>query len=223
MSTNDMKSTQGHRQLALVSAVAFALVTVVAFVALGGGSSAPTIGASPTKIASFYLAHHAKETAAGDLLAVVAALLAILTATWRPLIKDIQGIWSVLFVSGGLIGAASFLVAGVAQVALASGADHHFDPTALQTLNALAISSGLAFTTGIGILLFGAAGCLIPTLGTLRVAGWIALPLAIIDLTPAGVAVFPLNAAWIVAVGVLLALRSRTPATHTPSCKPRGT
>jgi hypothetical protein len=54
---------------------------------------------------------------------------------------------------------------------------------------------------------------------TIRILGWIAIPLAIVKLTPAGVgASFPLTALWIVATAILIPPRpdlDARPATAT--------
>jgi hypothetical protein len=112
-----------------------------------------------------------------------------------------------LFFAGGMIASATFLFAGAVHLGLAEAAGHHLNPTALQALNALDINTGLAFSGGIAIMLLGAAATLSRHSDTLRILGWIAIPLAIVNLTPAGVGAFPLTAIWIIATGVLMSKR----------------
>jgi hypothetical protein len=190
------------------------VVTLTAFVVFGHPSSSPKIGSSSARISAFYLAHHGDEEIAAGLLAVVAALLAVFVTSCRAIMPPTNRTWSALFAAGGLIGSASFLLAGAVHLALAKGASHHLNPSALQALNALDINTSLGFTAGIGIMLLGAAGTLVPSTRALRVAGWVAVPLAIINLTPAGVALFPVTTIWIVATGILLSRRS-DPSTQT--------
>ncbi len=205
---------QTTRRIAALSGVAFAVVTLTAFVVFGHPSSSPKIGSSGARISAFYLAHPGDEEVAAGLLAVVAALLAVFVTFSRAIMPSTNRTWSALFLGGGLIGAASFLFAGAVHLALAKGASHHLNPGALQALNALDINTALAFTAGIGIMLLGAAGTLVASTRALRVAGWVALPLAVVNLTPAGVALFPLTAIWIVATGILLSRRVG-PSTQT--------
>lgn len=212
MSAAGNEDRTATRWIAVLSAIAFAVITAIAFVVFGHPSSSPKIGSSTTKIASFYLAHHSDEEIAASLLAITATLLAVFVTWCRPIMPNTSPTWPTLFFAGGLIGSASFLLAGAVHLALGKGASHHLNPTALQALNALDINTSLAFTAGIGIMLLGAAGTLVASTGALRTAGWIALPLGIINLTPAGVALFPLTAIWIIAAGILL---SRGPNTTT--------
>lgn len=208
MTTEETDSSTRAGRIALASGIAFSVVTVIAFVVLGHATSSPKISSSPAKIASFYIAHHGDEQAAAYLLAVTATLLAVFVTSSRPLIRTTRSTWSTLFLGGGLVASASFLFAGAVHLALAAAASHHLAPSALQALNALDINTGLAFTAGVGIMLLGAAATLSTRADALRVIGWIALPLGIVNLTPAGVAVFPLTALWIIATGILLTRRS---------------
>jgi hypothetical protein len=194
------------RQVAPLSGVVFVVLAVVAFVVLGG--STPDIKASPAKITSFYVKHHSKEEAAAHLLAIAVAFLAVFAASCWPLIRDAHRLWSALFFGGGLIAAAGFLVGAGIHLALADGANHHLDPASLQTLNALDSDDYIAFVVGIGIMLLGAAGAMIPLAGALRWLGWIALVLGIAVFTPAGFIGFIGSAVWIIVVSVVLFLRA---------------
>lgn len=217
MSTTGTDNQTTTRWIAALSGVAFVLVTLTAFVVFGHPSASPKIGSSGATISAFYLAHHGDEEIAAGLLAVVAALLAVFVTFCRTIMPTTNRTWPALFLGGGLIGSASFLLAAVVHLALANAASHHLNPSALQALNALDINTSLAFTAGMGIMLIGAAGTLIASARALRVAGWVAVPLAIINLTPAGVALFPLTAIWVVATGILLSRRSQPSAQTLPT------
>lgn len=210
MSTFETESQVATRRIAALSAIAFAVITVVAFVGFGHPASSPKISSSPAKISAFYLDHHSDEQIAAALLAVAAALLAVFVTSCAAIMRPKRPMWSTLFLGGGLIGSASFLLAGAVHLALAQGASNHINPGALQALNALDINTSLAFTAGVGIMLLGGAGTLISSERGLRAAGWAALPLGIIHLTPAGVTLFPLTALWVVATGILLSRQSDT-------------
>lgn len=207
MSTTQPRDKTAAGLAPLLSGVAFAILTVVVFVVLGHASSSPKIGSPATKIVSFYLAHRSDEELAAYLLAVNAALLALFVTASRSRIATERSTWPDLFFAGGTIAAATFLLAGAVHLALAEGAGHHLNPTALQALNALDINTGLAFTGGIAIMLLGAAATFSRRSGTIRILGWTAIPLAIVSLTPAGVGAFPLTALWIVATAILIRRR----------------
>jgi hypothetical protein len=213
MSTTQPRIKPAAGLAPLLSGVAFAIITVVAFVVLGHATSSPKIGSPTSKIASFYLAHHSDEQLASYLLAVNAALLAVFVTAARKRLPTGNSTWLGLFSGGGLVASASFLFAGAVHLALAEGASHHLNPTALQALNALDINTGLAFTGGVAIMLLGAAATL-SRRSDVRILGWIAIPLAIVNLTPGGVGAFPLTALWIVATAILI---SRRPDPHTRS------
>jgi hypothetical protein len=214
MSTTQPRNRTATGLAPLLSGVAFAILTVVAFVVLGHATSSPKIGSPPSTIASFYLAHRSDEELAAYLLAVNAALLAVFVTACRSRVGADRPARSDLFFAGGMIASATFLFAGAVHLALAEAAGHHLNPTALQALNALDINTGLAFTGAIAIMLIGAAATLSRRSDAVRILGWGAIPLAIINLTPAGVGAFPLTAIWIIATGILI---SRRP---DPSARP---
>jgi hypothetical protein len=214
MSTTQPRNTPAAGLAPLLGGIAFAIVTVVAFVVLGHATSSPKIGSPTSKIVSFYLAHHSDEELAAYLLAVSAALLAVFVTACRKRLPTGNSSWLGLFSGGGLVASASFLFAGAVHLALAEGAGHHLNPTALQALNALDINTGLAFTGGIAIMLLGAAATMSRRSDPARILGWIAIPLAVVNLTPAGVGAFPLTALWVVATAILTS-RHQHPDTRS--------
>jgi hypothetical protein len=207
MSTTQPRNNTVVGLAPLLSGVAFAILTVVAFVVLGHATSSPKIGSPTGKIVSFYLAHRSDEELAAYLLAVNAALLAVFVTACRSRVSAETSTWPDLFFAGGMVASGTFLFAGAVHLGLAEGAGHHLNPTAVQALNALDINTGLAFTGGIAIMLLGAAAALSRRSDGVRIVGWIAIPLAIINLTPAGVGAFPLTAIWIIATGILISGR----------------
>jgi hypothetical protein len=214
MSTTQPRNARAAGLAPLISGVAFAILTVVAFVVLGHATASPKIGSPTSKIASFYLAHRSDEQLAAYLLAVNAALLAVFVTACRNRLLTVDSTWIGLFSGGGLVASAGFLFAGSVHLALSEAAGHHLNPTALQALNALDINTGLAFTGGVAIMLLGAAATMSRRTDTIRILGWVAIPLTIVNLTPAGVGAFPLTALWIVATAILI---SRRPDPGTSS------
>lgn len=205
------------RRIAPLSGIVFVVLTALCFTALSGNT--PDIKASPVKIASFYSQHHSKNETAAHLLAIAIAFLAIFAASCWPLIRDSRRLWSALFFGGGLIAGAGFAISASIHLALADGAHHKLDPAALQALNALDADDYISFSVGIGIMLIGAAGAMIPRSGALKVFGWIALVLGVAIFTPAGFIGFLGGGIWIIVVSVLMFLRSDdvTPRAAVPS------
>jgi hypothetical protein len=105
---------------------------------------------------------------------------------------------------GGLLLTASL------QLALASS-PKDLSVTTLQALNALSSETWPAFTGGIGVLLLGAAGAMIPIRSGLRWLGWAALPLGVLIFTPVGFLAFAGSGLWIVLTSVAMTMRLRAP------------
>lgn len=151
------------------------------------------------------------------MLALAVAFLAIFTASCWPLIRDARRLWSALFFGGGIVTVGGFLFAASTHLALADGAHHGVDPVALQALNALDADNYLAFSVGMGILLVGAAGAMIPLQGSMKWLGWIALVLGILSFTPAGFIGFVGGGVWIAVVSIVLFVRGDDLVTRSPA------
>lgn len=195
------------KRMVPLTGLAFVVVLVITFVVLGGGGSTPRTKASGTTIGTYYLRHHASAEAAAYLLPIAVVLLVIFAAAW-PLLQQRSRIWSAVFFGGALVTAACLVVAAAAHHALAQSAHDRLDPSALQALNALDQPASDAFAA-IAIMLLGAAGALLPIgVRRLRHLGYAAVVLALVDLSPAGTALFPITALWIGTVSVMLCSRT---------------
>jgi hypothetical protein len=208
------------RRVAPLSGIVFVVLTVVAFGPLAGKT--PGVKDSSAEIAGFYTKHHSKEETAAHLLVIAVAFLALFAASCWPLIRDSRRLWSAMFFGGGIIAAAGFLFAAAIHLALADGAHHGVDAVALQALNAIDADSYPAFSGGIGIMLLGAAGAMIPLTRALRVLGWIALVFGIAIFTPAGFIGFLGAGIWVIVVSVVLFMGADDPVEHPtmPSIAP---
>ena len=74
----------------------------------------------------------------------------------------------------------------------------------MQAMNAVSEQTWPAFTGGLGVLLLGAAGAMIPIRSGLRWLGWAALVLGVLIFTPAGFIGFAGGGLWIVLTSVAL-------------------
>ena len=191
------------KRIAPLSGLGFVVVLVVSFVVLGGGSSTPRTDASGATIASFYTRHHGTAMTAAYLLPVAVLLLLIFAVSFWQAFRDAH-LGAGLFLAGAVMASACLLVAAATHAALARAAQDKLASASLQAINAIDQPAADAFAA-IAILVLGAAGALIQSRQRrTRLMGYVALVLAIVGLTPAGMALFPLTAIWIAALSLML-------------------
>ncbi len=200
MSTNRMLSLAGP------AFVVTALVSVIAF-----GGSSPDSAASPAEVASFYDSGIWGQALASFLLTASIPFLVVFAielsgVTSRP---GPHPAWSYLLIGGSVLLGATLAVAAMVHFALADAGDNGFSPTVLQALNVLDGNTWVAFNTGLGVTMLGAAGCLWRAAGTERWLGRLALVLGVLLFVPyADFFALLVSLIWIVVVGVL---RARAP------------
>ncbi len=193
------------RRLAPLGGPIFVAAAVSGIVILGGNT--PGIGASPAEIVAFYTAHGARQSAAAYVVTVGVAFLALFAGgAYVAMTKRGVGssLWRVMFLCGAAISATGFLVAAVLHLALSEAVRHHAAPEAAQALNALDAEDFLLFAGGLGIMLLGAAGMMIPAAGRMQWLGWAALPIGVLFFTPLGFVAFLAAALWLVVAGFAL-------------------
>ena len=192
------------KRIAPLSGLAFVVLLVVTFVVLGGGSSAPRTGASGATIASFYTRHHATAMAAGYLLPIAVLLLLVFAVAFWQGFRDHTTLSAGVFLAGAITASACLVSAAATHFALAQGAKDKLALASLQAINAIDQPASFAFAA-IAIMVLGAAGVLIGTEQRLaRIMGYVAVVVAVIGLSPAGNALFPLSALWIAVLSVML-------------------
>jgi hypothetical protein len=188
-----------------LSGLAFVILAVLAIVGLGGDT--PDSEASAAKVASFYEAHQNRQIVAAFVLAAAVPLLAffgvsLALALW-PAEAGRRPVWPVVLAGGSLLACAAFALAAFIHFALADAADHVAAST-LQGLNVLDSDTWVVFNGGLGVMMLGAAGSLIPRAKT-RVLGWTALVLGIALFIPfADFFALLLTGIWIIVTSVLL-------------------
>jgi hypothetical protein len=99
------------------------------------------------------------------------------------------------------------LVAALVHFALADAADNEASADAVQALNAVDSNTWIAFNAGFGVMMLGAAGCMIPRVlaGLPAWLGWTALVLGIALFIPfADFIALILTLLWIIVVSVML-------------------
>jgi hypothetical protein len=110
--------------------------------------------------------------------------------------------------AGGLIVAIAIAVDRTMLFAVAATADD-IDPLGVQALNALYGNDFLPFALGMQVLLLASGISVIRTRSLPRWLGWTAVALGAVAVSPAGVVSVVGGGLWILAVSVVLGLRSR--------------
>jgi len=195
------------KRLLPLSGIVFVVLIAVAAPVLGSGS--PESDASAATVMSYYDEHMVKQIVAAFLFAAAVPFLVLfaVTVSTAPADSDTraQEIWPRVLLVGTALAGAAVLVVALAVFSLADGADNNVSPAALQAINVLGGDSWILFNSGLGVMMLGAAGCLIPRTRLDRWLGWTALVLGIALFVPFADFVAMLAAGlWIVVRGVTL-------------------
>jgi hypothetical protein len=201
-----------HR-LVRLSGLAFVLVVVASLLA---GGSTPDSDASASELASFYDGGWRQGISAMLLAATVPFLVLFAASIVTFVAADREGsagLWGYVLVGGSVLAGAGIAVAASVHFALADGGDQ-IAPTALQALNALDGNTWLAFNTGFGVMMVGAAGCLWRQTGLQLVLGRIALVLGVLLFLPfVDFLALLVTLAWSVVTSVVLYQANRAPGS----------
>lgn len=204
----------GSKLLAL-SGSGFVVVVLVAVAVLGGDT--PGSEDSAEKIRSFYVSHENRETVGAMVLAASSFLLVCfgvsLALAARRGTAGAWGIWQIVLAGGSLISGALWIVTGLAHFALTDAANsERVGGDALQALNVLDADMWVAFNAGLGVMMLGAAGSLIPSSSAFRMLGWIALVAGIALFIPyADFIALLVTGLWLISASIMLF--RRTPGT----------
>jgi hypothetical protein len=195
------------RLLSLSGAAAVVLV-VASLVGLGDGT--PGSEDSGAKIGTYYVSHEVREMLASFVLAASAPLFVLfgvsLAASLWPAEARRRPIWQSVLALGSAVAAVGFLVAALIHVALtmAANADNGAAEGALQALAGLDESSWMAFNSGMGVLMLGAAGSLLGAKAH-PVLGWIALVAGIACFLPfVDFLALLVSGLWIIAMSIVM-------------------
>ena len=140
-----------------------------------------------------------------------------LAARFRDRAGEGARLWPGTVVAGGVLTGAGILASAWIHFALADGADNGVSPTAIEALVVLDSDSWVVFNAALGVMMLGAAGCLIP--GGVRFMGWSALVLGVALFIPfADFFALILTLIWIIVESVILYrdVAARPPAPAAP-------
>lgn len=200
------------RRVLPLSGIAFVAVVLIAVVGIGG--STPTTGDSPESMFDFYDEQTVRQAIASFVFAASVPFLVFFAISLASAFRDRRGesahLWRQVVVAGGVLTGAGILANAWIHFALADGADNGISPTALEALVTLDSDSWVAFNAALGVMMLGAAGCMIPS--GVRFMGWSALVLGIALFIPfADFFALVLTLVWIIVESVLL-YRAASPA-----------
>jgi hypothetical protein len=191
--------------------IAAVVLVILALAVLGNNT--PGNDASGAEVASYYHAHQVREIAAAFVLAAASPLLVIFgaslaTALW-PTEANRRPVWELVLLAGSALTAGAFVVVAFLTFALADVPDE-LAGDALQALNVLDNDAWVAFNSGLGVLMLGAAGSLLARSRLHRWQGWAALVLGITLFIPfADFVALLLSGIWIAVTSVTLFLTRR--------------
>jgi hypothetical protein len=212
---------QQKRNLAPLTGALFVVLTLIAFIPIGGNT--PEGDDSAQKVVSFYSDHENKEIIAAVVLALAAVALIFFAATLKQRLEAAGPDGSILptvALGAGIIAAGGFLTAATVHFALADYAGD-IDASAAQALNALDADFFLPFAIGLATLVLATSLWLVRNRLLLPTwLGWAGIIIFIISFTPIGFIGFGLAGIWVVVVSILLYLRDETAAVDSPAPAP---
>ncbi len=184
--------------------VVFVVLVLVSVVGIGGDT--PESNASGAEVLSFYDDEQLRQAIAAFIFVAATPFLIFFAASLSAAGGTrARGTWDAVLVGGSVMTSAIIAVLAAVVFAKTDGATNGASPAALQALNLFDGDSWVAFNAGFGVMMLGAAGCLLTRAGSYRWLGWIALVLGIALFIPfADFIALILTLIWILVVSVLL-------------------
>lgn len=190
-----------------LSGIVFVALVILAVVVLSGDH--PESDASGAEILAFYDAENVRQALAAMVLAAAAPFVVFFVVSlsdrlW-PATAARPPLWDRVLVLGGVLTAAGAVAGGWVHFALADGGEQGVSPEAMQALNVLDGDVWLPVSSGLGVLMLGAAGSLLTSARLPRWLGWSALVLGVgLFILFVDFFALILTLVWIVVVSVLL-------------------
>lgn len=198
------------RRLLPLSGIAFVVIVLVGTVGLGGDS--PESDATVAEVVAFYRDNSTRLFFSAFVVAVSIPFLIAFAATLgsrRGSLAQDGAPWRYVLLSGAALLGAILLIVSAIVFACADGADNGSSGEALQGLNLLAADSWVAFNAALGVMMLGAAGCVLTEALVPRWLGWTAFVLGVLLFIPfADFIALILALIWISIVSVILFRRA---------------
>ncbi|MFZ0343292.1 MAG: hypothetical protein WAL31_13285 [Gaiellaceae bacterium] len=202
---------KGLARWAPLLGVVYAVLFVVA---IAVGPNTPDSDASAQKAVSSFASNRTHDRVTVFLIAYATIFAMFFAAALRSYLKarsESDGL-----ITLGFSGMVIYVIGALTLVGMefaATDVPTKISPAAEQALNVLQDNVFLALLVGAGIFLIGSGLAIVATGALPKWLGWIAVPLAVLAVTPLGwlVAIFALPI-WTVIVSVLMFLRQAAPA-----------
>ena len=194
-----------------LTGVVFFLLFLAGFLS---GSSTPSSDASAQHAVSSFVSNRSGERVSLFLIAYASVFAMFFAAALRSYLKarsDGDGLITLGFAGMVIYVTGALTIVGMEFAA--TDVPGKISPVAEQALNVLQNDLFFALLVGAGIFLIGSGLAIVANPVLPRWLGWVAIPLAVLAVTPLGwfVAIFALPI-WALIVGVLMFLRHSAPA-----------
>jgi predicted anti-sigma-YlaC factor YlaD len=201
------ESSMDVRRLLPLSGVVFVVLALLGVVVLGGDT--PESTAPGAEVLSFYDDEAGRQAIGTFVLAASVPFLVFFAVSLANAVAPADAGrrpgWDRVLVAGSGVAAALILVTAFVHFALADGGDNGVSPEAMQALNLLDGNTWVAFNAGLGVMMLGAAGSLLPRARNYRWLGWAALVLGVALFIPyADFIALILTLVWIIVTSVIL-------------------
>jgi hypothetical protein len=196
------------RRLLTLSGIVFVVVALLAVVVLGGDT--PGSNDPGSEVLSFYDDETVRQGLGALLLAASVPFLVFFATSLAEAVVPAGDVvkrpfWNRVLVTGSGIAGALVLVTAVVHFALADGGDNGVSPEAMQAVNLIDGNTWVGFNAGLGVMMLGAAGSLLPSARNYRLLGWTALVLGVALFIPyADFIALLLTLIWIIVASVML-------------------
>ena len=198
-----------------LTGLAFLIVAILSFVIMG--DEPPEAGDGAQEIVDYYTDNKDSIQIANLLAGIAGALLVYFGAYLRKTVADAEGAggWlSAIILTGTAVLAIGIAIDATISFALAEAAED-IEPASAQTLQALWDNDFIPLAMG-NLLFLSSVGLSIVKTGVLpKWIGWVAIVLAVANLTPAGFVSFLIGALLIAVISVMLAMRARDEGAQT--------
>jgi len=188
-----------------LSGLVFVILVLVAVIGLGGDT--PETKAPGAEVVAFYNDEDWRQGIAAFVWAASIPFLVFFAVSVATAVRsaDVREVWQRVLIGGSVLTGATLALLSAVHFALTDGATNDASPAALQALNLVDGNGWVAFNAGLGVMMLGAAGCLISHPRSYRWLGRIALVLGIALFIPfADFFALILTLVWIIVVSVML-------------------
>ncbi len=192
------------RRFLPLSGSVFVIVALVAVIGFAG--DVPESNAPGAEVASFYDDEQTQQVIGAFLWVASIPFLVFFAVAVAGFARSAEArtMWGYVVVGGSVLLGATLALLAAIQFAMTDGATNDISPAALEALNLILGNGWVAFNGALGVMMLGAAGCLLSAI-RYRWLGWVALALGVALFIPfADFVALILSLLWILVASVLL-------------------